>query len=127
MYFLNDLTVAENGDVYITESMQNNIYRLKAGTDSIELFLSPKSYTFLNGINFSHQPGQLFVSTTEGILKIDIANRQYDLIKSSDSVNAKDIDGLTYYNGGLIGHQSTKVALYKLDEKQDSITHLCTK
>ena len=30
--FLNDLTVAPNGDVYVTESMQGGIYYLKAGT-----------------------------------------------------------------------------------------------
>lgn len=121
--FLNDLTVAQNGDVYITESMQNSIYCLKAGTDSLELFLSPKPYTFLNGINFSDQPGQLFVSTTEGILKVDVAKRRYDLIKTNDSVNAKDIDGLAYYKGSLIGHQSTKVVRFVLNEKQDSIIH----
>ncbi len=120
--FLNDLTVSENGDVYITESMQNNIYRLQDGTDSIQLFLSPKPYTFLNGISFSDQPGKLFVSSTEGILKIDISSGQYNLLKLPDTINAKEIDGLTFYKNGLIGHQSKKVALYKLDEKQDSVT-----
>jgi sugar lactone lactonase YvrE len=121
--FLNDLTVAENGDVYITESIQGNIYRLKTGRDSLELFLSLKPYTFPNGINFSDQPGHLFVSTAEGVLKINIVSRRYELIKKSDSVNAKDIDGLTYYNGSLIGHQSTRVVRFMLNDKQDSITH----
>jgi len=119
--FLNDLTVAPNGDVYVTESMQGRIYHLKAGSDSLELFLAPVPYTFPNGINFSDKPGQLFVSTSEGVLKIDISNRRYDLVKTGDSVNAKDIDGLTYDQGSLIGHQSTKVVRFKLNETQDSI------
>ena len=121
--FLNDLAVAENGDVYITESRQNNIYYLKAGTDSLELFLSPAPYTFPNGINFSDQPSKLFVSTSEGVLKIDIATRQYELLKTIDSIDAKGIDGLTYYKRSLIGHQSTKVVRFVLNAKQDSITH----
>ncbi|MEP7377468.1 MAG: hypothetical protein ABI675_28955 [Chitinophagaceae bacterium] len=121
--FLNDLTVAENGDVYATESMQNGIYCLKAGTDSLALFLSPQPYTFLNGISFSDQPGQLFVSATEGVLKIDMATYQYKLLKTSDSINVKEIDGLTYYKGSLIGHQSSKVVKFLLNDKQDSIIH----
>lgn len=120
--FLNDLTVSGNGDVYITESMQNNIYWLQAGTDSIRLFLSPKPYTFLNGTSFSDQPGKLFVSSTEGVLKVDISNGQYNLLKSPGTINAKGIDGLTFYKNGLIGHQSTKLVLFELNEKQDSIT-----
>ena len=120
--FLNDLTVSENGDVYITESMQNNIYRLQAGSDSISLFLGPKPYTFLNGVSYSDRPGQLFVSSTEGILKIDISSGQYNLLKSPGTINAKEIDGLTFYKNGLIGHQSIKLVSFKLNEKQDSIT-----
>jgi sugar lactone lactonase YvrE len=121
--FLNDLTVAENGDVYVTESIQSNIYCLKAGTDSLALFLSPQPYTFLNGISFSDQRGQLFVSATEGVLKIDMATHQYKLLKASDSIKAKEIDGLTYYKGSLIGHQSSKVVKFLLNDKQDSIIH----
>jgi len=121
--FLNDLTVAENGDVYITESMQGGIYHLKAGADSLALFLTPAPYSFPNGINFSDQPGQLFVSTSEGVLKIDIASRRYDLLKTSDSINAKEIDGLTFYRGSLIAHQSTKLVRFVLNTKQDSIIY----
>ena len=121
--FLNDLTVAPNGDVYVTESMQGGIYYLKAGSDRLELFLTPAPYTFPNGISFSDQPGQLFVSTSEGVLKIDISKRRYDLLKTGESVNAKDIDGLTYDHGSLIGHQSTKVVRFVLNDKQDSIVH----
>jgi sugar lactone lactonase YvrE len=120
--FLNDLTVSVNGDVYVTESMQNNIYRLDAGADSIRLFLSPKPYTFLNGIIFSGQPDQLFVSATEGIIKIDITTGQYSLLKTADTIDTKEIDGLTYYKNSFIAHQSTKVARFYLDDKQDIIT-----
>ncbi|HKO81972.1 MAG TPA: hypothetical protein VJU78_16310, partial [Chitinophagaceae bacterium] len=120
--FLNDLTLSGNGDVYVTESMQNNIYRLQAGTDSIRLFLSPRPYTFLNGISFSDQPRKLFVSATEGVLKIDIASGQYNLLNATDAINAKEIDGLSFYKNALIGHQSTKLVLFNLNEQQDSIT-----
>ena len=123
MFFLNDLTVAKNGDVYVTESMKGSIYYLKAGTDSLQLFLSPAPFTFPNGIKFSDRPGQLFVSTSEGTLKIDVGNRHYDLLKTNKVVNAKDIDGLDFYHGTLIGHQSTKVVRFTLNEKQDSITY----
>jgi sugar lactone lactonase YvrE len=121
--FLNDLTVAKNGNVYVTESKQGGIYYLEAGSDSLELLLTPAPYTFPNGITHSDQPGRLFVSVSEGILKIDVTGHRYDLLTTSDTIDAKEIDGLAWYQGSLIGHQSSKVVRFFLNDNHDSIIH----
>lgn len=112
--FLNDLTVLPNGDVYATESMNNKIYRITTQSDSLELFLAPEGYTFLNGITYIDRFNCLFVSSTEGIICIDLATKNYYLLKVQKGIDAGSIDGLTLYKDRLVGHQSSRVTLFYL-------------
>lgn len=121
--FLNDLTVSPDGRVFATETRGNGIYTIPYGGDSLELWLRPIPYTFLNGICFSKRLGYMFVSCAEGILSVDLTTRQIKLLPVAPGTNAKDIDGLSFYNGSLIGHQSTKVTRFYLTPGNDSITH----
>lgn len=119
--FLNDLTVASNGDVFVTETMNAKLYWINAETDSLELFLETKEYNFLNGITQSKKSNSLFVSSAQGVIKIDPTTRQYSLLKCAGEIDAKVIDGLTYYNGKLIGHQSSKVSVFQLNDSETEI------
>lgn len=114
--FLNDLTVLPTGDVVITESVNNKIYRINSKTESLELFLEPQGFTFLNGITYSDKFNALYVSSVQGILHIDIASGNYYLMKTADSVDAGGIDGLAIYENKLIGHQSSKVSAFYLND-----------
>lgn len=114
--FLNDLTVLPTGDVVITESVNNKIYRINSKTDSLELFLEPQGFTFLNGIIYSDKFKALYVSSVQGILHIDIASGNYYLMKTADSIDAGGIDGLAIYENKLIGHQSSKVSAFYLND-----------
>ena len=112
----NDLTVIPNGNVYTTESANNKIFMINSETDSLELFLELENYNFPNGITHSEKLNSLFVSTREGVLKINIESKEQLLLKEFDSVNAKRIDGLALYENYLIGHQSSKVSKFYLNE-----------
>ena len=37
--FLNDLTVADDGTVYVTESVQKGVYIVRPGSDTLDFFL----------------------------------------------------------------------------------------
>lgn len=121
--FLNDLVLSSDGRVFATETRNNGIYMIPYGGDSLELWLRPGPYTFLNGICFSKAPRYMYISCAEGILSVDMTTRYVKLLPAAPGVNAKDIDGLSYYNGSLIGHQSIKVSRFYLTPVQDSITH----
>ena len=119
--FLNDLTVLPDGDVYATETVNNKIYKIDHLQDEIELFLNLSEFNFLNGITFSDHFHSLFVSAVEGIIKIDIETGAYKLLPVMDSINVKGIDGLAIYDRILIGHQSTRVSRFYLDEAAENI------
>jgi hypothetical protein len=101
--------------------VNNKIYRIKDQADSLELFLEPKGFNFLNGITYSEKSNSLFVASVEGILKINISTKDFQLLPVTDSIDVTNIDGLTLYNNQLIGHQSTKVAVFTLSEDENEI------
>ena len=119
--FLNDLTVADDGTVFITESIQKGLYVLKPGADSLQLFLDLEPYQFINGICFADKPGYLFVASTEGIIKIDLTTREYSLLPQTGTPKAFAIDGLAFWNNYFIAHQSRAVTRFYLSPARDSI------
>jgi WD40 repeat protein len=119
--FLNDLTVTANGNVFSTESLNGHIYRINSTTDSLELFLTTSGLDFLNGITYSHEYNSLFVSSVQGVIKINLQSKAYTLLKTADSIDATGIDGLTFYENKLIGHQSSKVSMFHLNENGNEI------
>lgn len=117
----NDLTVSESGDIYITESINNRIFILKHGAFEIVEYLSPIGFTFLNGITFSDDSKILFVSSSEGLLSIDVATKTFKVLISEFTTTPQPIDGLSFYKNSLIAHQSSLVRRFHLSNTLDSI------
>lgn len=121
--FLNDIAVAADGTVYATESVKNAVYRIAPGDDNLRLFVELGPFNFINGICFTDKPGYLFVSSTEGIISIDLFAKSFTLVPSVPGIDHRDIDGLSFTGGYFIGHQSTKVSRFYLSAGRDSIRH----
>lgn len=119
--FLNDITVGDDGTVYITESLQSGVLRILPGSDSITSWLHPHPFGFINGICFADKKGWLYVSSIEGIVGIEISTGKYIVLPSASDIDHKDIDGLSFTNGYFIGHQSTKVTRFWMNANRDSI------
>ncbi len=121
--FLNDITVGDDGTVFVTESVGNAVYCIEPGSDSLRLFIELNPFHFINGICFTDKPGYLFVSSTEGIISIDLFAKSFSLVPSVPGIDHRDIDGLSFTGGYFIGHQSTKVSRFYLSADRDSIRH----
>src|SRR6266576_2207207 len=76
-HLFNDLAIATNGDVFITDTEQGSVYRVPLDADSLELFLSPDPERFsdANGITLSGDDRALYVAFVEGIARIDLHTR----------------------------------------------------
>jgi len=122
-YCFNDLSVSRNGDVYVTESITNKIFLLPTGEDSIDVFLAPQGYSFLNGITLSSDEKILFVSNSEGLLRVDLNTKTYRPVSYAYTIDPNPIDGLAFYQGSLIGHQSKVLTRFFLNDQLDSILH----
>jgi hypothetical protein len=129
-HLFNDLVIARNGDVFITDTDQGSVYRIRSDPDTLELFLSPDPERFsdANGITLSADDRTLYVAFVEGIARIDLRTRAIMRLPLRAAGSAASIDGLYWYRGKLIGVQHLpgleQVARYDLAPDGRSIRHI---
>ncbi len=143
-HLFNDLAIAANGDVFVTDLEQGRLYRIRAGVDSLEVFLhpDPDSLSGPNGITFAGDERALYVAFVEGIARIDLATRQLVRLRSPGTTSTAQIDGLYWHRGALVAVQNQRgleqVIRYELMsdgrsilratvlERSDSLLHVPT-
>lgn len=100
----NDLTVSNNGDIYLTGGP---LYIVKEGTSNPVPWPHGEVTGNANGICFSDDESTLFVADyVLGIFAIDMASGKVQLIKAPENLPTVAIDGLYFYNGSLVGVQN---------------------
>ncbi|NQU85830.1 MAG: SMP-30/gluconolactonase/LRE family protein [Mariniphaga sp.] len=100
-HFMNDLTISENNQIYITDTRRHIVYKLDYPSGEIENFMIDDQIKYPNGISISENGEKLFVdSNTEGIRIIDIDSKKI-LNKKNDYTSNSGVDGLKYYKGNL--------------------------
>lgn len=124
-HFLNDLVLAEDGTVYLTNMEAGAIYTVAPRADSLMLWTRPPGLTFPNGITLSGDGRTLFVPSREGINAIDVGTRERRVLPVADAVDVRGIDGLYWHQGALIGVQGgrrNRVQRFTLSPGGDRIT-----
>ena len=123
--FLNDLTIARNGDVYITDTQKKRIYRVKNSANGLELFFQMEKTMSPNGIDISEK--YLFVAVYGGknVVRINLKNSEMIVVGllEKERISA---DGLYFFQNSLLAvqpHNSERVvARYFLDEDWNKVT-----
>ena len=104
---LGDVIIAGNGDVYATDSRAPAVYRVRAGADSIERFVTSPLFLSAQGLALDAEERTLYVADySRGLLRVDLASREVRELEAADDVLALGIDGLYLVDGSLIGIQN---------------------
>ena len=104
--YLNDLAVASNGDVFITDSGSNKIYTIQAKKAVLEIFLDTEEVKNSNGITISDDGRYLYLaSNKKGIRVVDSRTTR---IINKPNQDYTGIDGLKFYKNSLIGIVNAK-------------------
>lgn len=124
---LGDLIIAKNGDVYASDSVSPNIYRITSGKDELEFFLTSDNFNSLQGLAFSPDEKILFAADySKGIFRIDLKDKKIAQIKPDANTNPIAIDGLYFHRGNLIaiqnGFRPHRVARFVLNKDFSRIT-----
>lgn len=105
-----DLIVAENGDVYISDSGDAVIFKIKK--DKMEVWLDLKKEAInLQGLAFNDQESQLFIADyMKGILRISMKDtNDRNWLEFPNEATIKGIDGLLWYKNSLLAiHNGVK-------------------
>ena len=107
LHGLNDIALARDGTVYVTDSTQGAIYRLKSGAKELERWVQDGKLSLLNGIVLSPDDKRLYLAHVEGVSVIDTASRERKLLAPPANMAVTNMDGLAWYKGSLIGVQNS--------------------
>jgi sugar lactone lactonase YvrE len=123
---IGDLIVTRAGDVFATDSRASVVYRIAAGSDTLERFIQSSLLLSAQGLALTPDERTLYVADyARGVLRVDLAGRGVTLWQTADSVLALGIDGLYYHQGHLIGIQNGvvphRVARFTLSPAGDRI------
>ncbi|HUR93210.1 MAG TPA: hypothetical protein VMY76_01410 [Gemmatimonadales bacterium] len=123
---LGDLTVSRTGDVYATDSRGPVVYRLRAGTDSLERFVESPLLLSAQGLALDADERSLYVADySRGLLRVDVATRQVRLVDVDDGILTLGIDGLYMADRDLVAIQNGvtphRVVRLSLDARGDRV------
>jgi sugar lactone lactonase YvrE len=121
-----DLVLSKNGEVYVSDSKNNTIFKLNQKQGILEHYFSSELFINLQGIAFDKQGQSLFIADyAKGIFKLDMASKALQLLNKEFDLSLQSIDGLTYYNGSLIAIQNAitpmRVTRFYLNKSENTL------
>ena len=126
----NDFALAENGDVYVSDSPTNSIYRLPGGECRLERVIQDPRMSFPNGIALSSDGERLYVAHVEGLSVVDLATSRRTALAVPPDTAVNSIDGLVRDGEDLIGIQPSpylaRVLRIRLDGEGMAIREVTT-
>jgi len=103
---LNDIAVAPDGTLYVTDSESNSLFRKKPEESTLTRFGAAGGLRGANGLALGSN-GTLYVTLSTGIASVDTATGATTRLPQPDTVVTGGIDGLYWHEGDLIGVQNS--------------------
>lgn len=126
-HLFNDLAITGKGDVFVTDSVQNEVYAIFRDSDSLESFFRSDEFMYTNGIALGADDRTLYVASPgNGVYRIDIPSKECRLVSHPDTMTLSGIDGLSFFDNSLVGVQPSlnRVSRYYLNAAGDSVERL---
>ncbi len=103
---LGDLAVGPNGDVFVTDSDDPVLYRLRPGADTLEHFTNPLFHS-LQGLAPAPDGGVLYLSDySHGFLRVDLATDAVTRVADAPRSTSLGCDGIAWADGSIIAVQN---------------------
>jgi hypothetical protein len=124
----NDLALARDGRVFITDSAGGSVYLLSPSAGRLELLYRSDDLTFPNGVALARNQRRLYIAHVEGLSVLDIERREARRLSTPANAAVNSIDGLAWRGPHLIGVQNSpyfeRLALIELDARGDAVTRV---
>jgi len=125
-HMLGDVWIDPAGNLFATDSVSPNIYRIDAAKNEIELFITSDRFASLQGLTGGSDRNEIFVADyAKGFFRIDLATKAITQLKPDSNVTPLGTDGLYFYGGKLIAIQNgitpNRVAAFSMDD--DRVTN----
>jgi len=122
----NDLIVRKNGDVFTTDSLANQVFRLDPKSRAFVPLKIYRDLFYPNGIALADDDRSLYVADAVGIVRIDLASNSSGEVDPGPRSTLAGADGLYWWKDNLIAVQngigSPRVAAFKLSPDGSRVT-----
>ncbi len=106
-HILGDLTIDKEGNVYISDSKENAVYKLNYNTNKIEQIIKPGKFVSLQGLDLDEDNNNLYLADYAlGLYRYNFKSSELIHIEPSENFVPQGIDGLYYYKNSLIAIQN---------------------
>ena len=118
-HVLGDLAVGPAGDVFVTDSNDPVLYRLRPGADSLESLRNPL-FRSLQGLAPSPDGRFLYLADySHGMLRVDLRTKAVIRLQEPPHVTTLGCDGIVLYRGAIIAVQNgvspARIVRFQLD------------
>lgn len=126
-HLFNDLTITLNGDVYLTDSEEGSIYKIDVKNKMLHRWYHGDMMYYPNGITISPDQRYIFVAHWVGISRISLVDTQEVIIAPKAKTTLTGIDGLYFYDNGLLAVQNgagpqSRIMKFELNKTYDTVT-----
>ena len=118
---LNDVTVTDQGRVFVTESVQARVLELDRESGLLRELALSQPMVFPNGITHD-EVGALYVSHQQGLRRLDPESDEQHELSNPAGLAFEAFDGLAWYDGRLIGNQPQRKRIIELTLSQDRLS-----
>ncbi|MDQ4120082.1 MAG: hypothetical protein M3209_01270 [Acidobacteriota bacterium] len=127
-HLLNDLVIATNGDLYISDSLSSVVHVLQQEKDELEVFANLAPYSYPNGIALSKDESKLYVANLNGVSIIETKTGKISQLAHAETIALPGIDGLYFYENSLLAIQNfelpNRVVRFDLNRSGDQVVRL---
>ena len=121
---LGDLVLSERGEVYVSDSKNNMIFRVSQSGTVLEQFFSSDEFWNIQGITLSGDGKYMFIADyVRGLFRLELDGRRLIHLEKSFDLSLKGIDGLVWHDNTLVAIQNNvnpmRVTRYSLSREQD--------
>ena len=103
---LGDVVLGPTGDVFVTDSNDPVLYRLRRGSDTLETIRHPL-FRSLQGMAAPPNANVLYVADySHGLLRVDLATSAVTRLDDAPSSTSLGCDGLAWDNGAIVAVQN---------------------
>jgi hypothetical protein len=122
----NDLVVGKDGDVFLTDSVSNQVYHFSPRNKLFAPLPLSRELSAPNGIALADDGHQLFVADDFGLVRIDTTTNASSEVSPGPHATLAGIDGLYYRRGTLIAVQNgigqPRIVAFRLNRDNTSVT-----
>ena len=103
---LGDALVSVTGDVFLTDSNEPVLYRLRAGADTLEAIRHPL-FRSLQGVTQGAEDGVLYVADySHGLLRVELGTGAVTRLDDAPNSTSIGCDGIAFDDGAIIAVQN---------------------